>query len=261
MGDLASVNSQGIDSQIQAVQDRLQRLQQQIGPQAKQEQTGVDPAPLLAEIMVELTLCLEKLQAASQDLRQSAQPDAIQATVTRPVAQELELAIRPEARPELSPEARPEVDPKDDSPIPRAGEPYPERLALELTDVGWWNWEMASDQASDQFTWSDRLFRLLGYGPGEVTPSLAAWRDRIHPDDRDWIDQMLHRDLAEGVSEVEYRVVHSDGSLHWLLVKSQKIFDANGQPQRLLGIALDITDRKQAEVQLRQTAGRGLNLD
>lgn len=56
-----------------------------------------------------------------------------------------------------------------------------DRLALDLTGIGWWSWEIATDR----LIWSDRLFELLGYVPGQVLPSVQNWRDRIHPDDRD----------------------------------------------------------------------------
>lgn len=120
------------------------------------------------------------------------------------------------------------------------------RLALELTHIGWWDW----DVLTDRLAWSDQLFQLLGYVPGEVTPSVQAWRDRIHPDDLEWTIQALNRDLdQQTIGQVEYRVVHPDGSLHWLLVKGQAIGDAAGSAVRMVGIVMEISDRKQLEAE------------
>jgi PAS domain S-box-containing protein len=120
---------------------------------------------------------------------------------------------------------------------------------LELPHTGWWDWDIRLDQ----LTWSDRLFQLLGYRPQEVVPSTQAWRDRIHPEDLEWTTQALQQDLeTQGVGEVEYRVIHPDGSLHWLLVKGQGIYDGAGQPVRTVGIAMDVSDRKQLEFQLQE---------
>uniref|UniRef100_A0A7C3PIX6 histidine kinase n=1 Tax=Oscillatoriales cyanobacterium SpSt-418 TaxID=2282169 RepID=A0A7C3PIX6_9CYAN len=118
------------------------------------------------------------------------------------------------------------------------------RLALDLTHVGWWDW----DVQAGQFTWSDRLFQLLGYLPGEVTPSAQAWRDHIHPDDLERTDWVLCQALeAQTMEEVEYRVIHPDGSVHWLLVRGQSIYNTAGQAVRMVGITLDVSDRKRRE--------------
>ncbi|NJN87209.1 MAG: PAS domain-containing protein [Leptolyngbyaceae cyanobacterium SL_7_1] len=123
------------------------------------------------------------------------------------------------------------------------------RLVLDLTHIGWWDWDILSDQ----LTWSDHLFRLLGYAPGEVTPSIQIWRDRIHPDDVEWTSQALQQNLATQVfPELEYRVIHPDGSLHWLLVKEQGMYDASGQAVRRVGVVMEISDRKRAEADRNQ---------
>jgi PAS domain S-box-containing protein len=122
-------------------------------------------------------------------------------------------------------------------------------LLLNLTNTGWWDWDIRLEH----WTWSDRLFQLLGYKPQEVVPSIQAWRDRIHSDDLEWTTQTLQQDLEhQRVSELEYRVIHPDGRLHWLQVKGQGIYDAAGQPIRMVGIAMEMSDRKQLEFQLQE---------
>lgn len=127
------------------------------------------------------------------------------------------------------------------------------RLALELTGTGWWDWDMMTGE----LTWSEHLYQLLGYAPGEVRPTVQHWRDRIHPDDLAHTDAALRRDLERHTTgQVEYRVVHPDGRIRWLLVRGQGIYDASGQPVRMVGTAMDISDRKEAELRVRQSEAR-----
>ncbi len=118
------------------------------------------------------------------------------------------------------------------------------QLALDLTQTGWWDWDILSDR----MTWSDRLFQLLGYAPQEVEPSVAAWQAHIHPIDQAHTTHAFNDTLERPTpGESEYRVVHPDGSIHWLLVKGQAMFDLESQVVRMVGIAMDISDRKQRE--------------
>ncbi|OLP19681.1 hypothetical protein BST81_03825 [Leptolyngbya sp. 'hensonii'] len=122
-------------------------------------------------------------------------------------------------------------------------------LALDMTQLGTWDWDMTTGS----LTWTDNTFRLLGFAPGEVEPTQAVWRQRVHPEDLEGIEQATLRDLeGQGPGEVEYRVVHPDGSLHWLLGKGKVVHDQDGKPVRMLGILMDISDRKAAKEQLRQ---------
>ena len=123
------------------------------------------------------------------------------------------------------------------------------QLTLSSIEAGTWDWDILRDR----LTWSDRLWELLGYAPGEVPPSLQAWNDRIHPDDLEETHQVLRQALENHkLAKVEYRVIHADGSVHWLLVKGQGFYDASDRPVRMLGIALEMTERKQAELALKK---------
>lgn len=106
------------------------------------------------------------------------------------------------------------------------------QLTLSSIEAGTWAWNMVTDD----LTWSDRSFELLGYPPGDVTPSVKLWHDRIHPDDRLGDSQTLEHDQeTPGPREGEYRVIHPDGSVHWLWVKGQVIYNAD-RPVRMVGI-------------------------
>lgn len=123
------------------------------------------------------------------------------------------------------------------------------RQALNLTHIGWWDWDLEGDS----HTWSDYTFRLLGYTPGAVTPSIAAWRQRVHPDDQVQVEQCFNpQQMDVGDRELEFRVMGSDGSLHWLLVRARAVCTPH-QLLRMTGILMNITARKQAQVALQHS--------
>ncbi|MDX2230071.1 MAG: PAS domain S-box protein [Leptolyngbyaceae cyanobacterium bins.349] len=122
------------------------------------------------------------------------------------------------------------------------------RLAFSFAQVGSWDWDLPNHR----FTWNTIHFHLLGLDPTTTEASYENWRDRIHPDDLTQIEMALQMALEHQTPYAEeYRVIHPDGSIHWLLEKGQAIYDASGQPIRMLGVILDITDRKHTEELLR----------
>lgn len=123
------------------------------------------------------------------------------------------------------------------------------RLALDLTHIGTWDWHLPSGKA----VWDDKSFALLGLSPNEHEASYNLWRDRIHPEDLTWVEQQLQDAIATRTEYVvRHRVVYPDQSVHWLMVRAQATYDDARQPRRLLGVFLDITDLKQAEIALQQ---------
>jgi PAS domain S-box-containing protein len=120
------------------------------------------------------------------------------------------------------------------------------RLALELNGIGSWDWQIDSSNVS----WNDNHFRVLGYQPGEVAPSYQNWRDRMHPDDLVPAEQKLKQSLESQTDyNAEFRIILDDGSIRWLASKGHGLYDALGQPVRMVGVEFDITDRKEAEAQ------------
>jgi len=115
---------------------------------------------------------------------------------------------------------------------------------LDFASIGYWEWNLATGQLSG----SDLSVAMLGYQPGEIEISYPLWRDRVHPEDLQPVEDALRQAIAtQTLYEAEYRVIWRDGSIHWLLARGQGIYDSHRQIQRLLGVLLDITDRKQEE--------------
>ena len=121
-----------------------------------------------------------------------------------------------------------------------------------LAQFGSWEWDIAADVV----TWSDELYRISGFTPGEVEATYAAILGRIHPDDRAMVDDALQRAIADRMSYAfDYRLVRSDGEVRWLHSRGDVIADGRGTAQRLNGIAIDFTDRRRSEQFLREFIG------
>lgn len=107
----------------------------------------------------------------------------------------------------------------------------------------------------DFLIYTPRWKELLGYADGELTNSLAAWLERVHPDDRN-ISRLLFDGYiydASGRSEVEYRMLHKDGKYRWLLGRGQVLNNRDGEPYRFICTHSDITPKKHAEQRLIST--------
>ncbi|MFZ3322716.1 MAG: EAL domain-containing protein [Usitatibacter sp.] len=118
------------------------------------------------------------------------------------------------------------------------------RLAMDAAQLGMWYWETESDR----FTYSEGLNVLFGR-PAES--SLANYRDlreRVHPDDRELVDATLRHAIKQGEDfTADFRVVWPDGSVHWIANRGQVHRGTDGRAQRLIGVAMNITERKIAE--------------
>jgi len=98
---------------------------------------------------------------------------------------------------------------------------------------------------------------LYGLRPGDVVPSFEAWLKRIHSEDRVRLREELKcvLDSADHFS-AEFRVVWPDGIIHWLYRKGQVFRDSLGNPVRMIGVNMDIRERKRAEAALRESEER-----
>jgi PAS domain S-box-containing protein len=122
------------------------------------------------------------------------------------------------------------------------------KLSLDFTHIGSWDWHLDTNEV----LWNENHARLLGLVPNEVKSSYQAWRDRVHPQDLDRVEQAVTNAIETHTDfEAEYRVLHPDGSLHWLIGRGRGIYDGSGCIARMIGAILDITDLKQAEQKIR----------
>ncbi len=125
-------------------------------------------------------------------------------------------------------------------------------LALAGANDGLWDWDLVTNE----MYFSQRWLEMLGYQPGELSPTPEEWLERIHPEDRERVRNELSAHLT-GLTphfESEHRVVHRDGSYRWMLCRGLAVRDTDGQVYRMAGSQTDITQRKQTEFQLRYAA-------
>lgn len=124
-------------------------------------------------------------------------------------------------------------------------------LAVEGAGIGLWDWDLQHDTLHVDERWA----AIHGYQLAEITPTREFWLMSIHPDDRSELTAKLDQYLAGEIPlyQTEYRTQTKDGQWKWILSRGKVVqWDEAGNPIRLLGTQLDITDYKQLEQQLRQ---------
>ena len=124
--------------------------------------------------------------------------------------------------------------------------------AQHLAHLGSWEW----DVGSDVLKWSDELYRIYGIEPG-TEMNYETYLTRVHPDDRERVNRavMLACRTRNPFTQEE-RIVRTDGELRHLLSQGTIVTDARGQVTRVVGVCLDITERKRAEERLRDYTHR-----
>ena len=129
-----------------------------------------------------------------------------------------------------------------------------ERLtfAMEGANDGVWDWNLATGDVY----FSPRWCRMLGYEPEEIAPTVDAWKTLVHPDDLASRSRHVERHLAGETSmyQLEYRVRGKSGAWLWILDRGKVVErDAAMTPLRMAGTYTDVTERKRAELALRES--------
>lgn len=116
--------------------------------------------------------------------------------------------------------------------------------AEEIGQVGSWEWYVSENRAVT----SPGLQKLLGLTGEDAGNTLEAYLERVHPDDREKVRQVLTSALqAVGPFDLETRIIRTDGKVLFIYTRGETIVDQDGNLEGLTGISLDITERKQIE--------------
>ncbi|MBD2258318.1 PAS domain S-box protein [Pseudanabaena sp. FACHB-2040] len=127
------------------------------------------------------------------------------------------------------------------------------QLALIVGRMGTWDWNLETDQ----ITWSEGHYTILGLQPHECEPSYELWSQSVHPDDLAATEATLRMAMLERTEYAhEHRVLWPDGSTYWIEARGQFTYSADGRPTRMIGILIDVTERKQAEQEREQLLER-----
>jgi PAS domain S-box-containing protein len=127
------------------------------------------------------------------------------------------------------------------------------RMALDAARMATWDW----DVVTNQITWSDNLEVLFGLESGSFESTYAAFIECVYPEDRNFISRSIIEAIQkEAEYDIEYRFVARDGSLGWAASKGVVFRDSRGMAQRMSGVTIDITKRKQTEERLELYANR-----
>jgi len=118
------------------------------------------------------------------------------------------------------------------------------RLALEAGAMGTWAWDVASAKV----TWDTAMEARYGLAPGTFPGTFDAFLRLVHPNDVDAARRRIESALRAGEDlRYEHRVVWPNGEVHWLEGRGRVVHDADGTPVAMVGIGMDIDQRKASE--------------
>ena len=124
------------------------------------------------------------------------------------------------------------------------------RFALQGANVGIWD----MDYTTGVLRWSEILEAQYGLAPGTFGGTFEAFTERLHPDDRQAVLEVVGKATEFGTDfSILHRSIWPDGTVHWLSGAGRVLLGKDGQPSRGIGISQDVTKRHQLEQQYQQT--------
>ena len=127
------------------------------------------------------------------------------------------------------------------------------RLAQQVAHIGAFEWNIRTGVN----TWTPELEAMYGLPPGGFGGTQTAWENLVHPDDLAGVLQWVDEALKTGRPMTgEWRVVWPDGSVHWIAGRWQVLMSGSGDPLRMVGINIDVTEHRQADQALRESEQR-----
>ncbi|HEY1942696.1 MAG TPA: AAA family ATPase, partial [Roseiarcus sp.] len=119
--------------------------------------------------------------------------------------------------------------------------------AQRISHTGSWRWTVSTGEVS----WSAEHFRIFAYDPATTRPSLATYMERVHAEDKPWLEKGLQRAARERIQfQHEYRIVLPDGAVKHLQSMGQPEISESGDLV-FVGTVMDVTERRHAEEALR----------
>jgi PAS domain S-box-containing protein len=120
-----------------------------------------------------------------------------------------------------------------------------ERLGAALSAARMGAWDRNLKDGS--FWWSAGVEEIFGQRPGSFVPTYEDFLGYIHPEDREFVTKAFTKSVENGMEfEIEHRIVRADNDVRWIITRGQILFGKSGTHERLLGVAVDVTDRHRA---------------
>jgi len=128
---------------------------------------------------------------------------------------------------------------------------------MHAGNVGLWDWDLLTNKVNYSAEWK----RQIGYEVDELRDDFEEWRQHLHPDDLEVCLQRVQTFMANPDSgyKIEFRFRHKDGSYRWILAQASLECDEKGTPMRMQGSHIDITERKQTEIELQNAKEQAEN--
>jgi PAS domain S-box-containing protein len=128
-------------------------------------------------------------------------------------------------------------------------------LATEASQSALWDWDLRTGH----LTYSPMYREMLGFDEEEFPDGVDSFNLVEHPDDREHVDQMLSEHIAAKKRDpvsFEFRLKNKAGEYRWMRAVAQAVWDADGNPIRMVGSTSDITERRSAAERTRQSEER-----
>ena len=127
-------------------------------------------------------------------------------------------------------------------------------IVVRATNDVVWDWDLVHDT----IWWNANFFTAYGFRLEDIEPDAASWTTRIHPDDRNRILEGIHR-IIDGSGNSwsdDYRFLRADGSFAEIFDRGFVVRDASGKGVRMIGAMQDVTERKQADIRIRESEAK-----
>ena len=126
-------------------------------------------------------------------------------------------------------------------------------LAVKSAKIGIWDWDLVNDH----MIWDNQMYEIYGVKASEFSGAVDAWERGLHPEDavhtHEWLWQAIR---GERDFDPEFRIVLPDGKVRIIQAYATVQRNSQGEGQRIIGVNIDVTQRKQAEQKIKQQAER-----
>ncbi len=123
------------------------------------------------------------------------------------------------------------------------------QLAVRATSIGIWDWDIAKNNT----VWDEEMYRIYNVSPDDPRTITEAWEAAVHADDLERVNEELQMAIkGEKEYDTEFRVIWKDKTIHYVAGNALVQRDQSGNALRMIGTNTDITERKEAELEILQ---------